>query len=293
ADGASGVALERDEVPDSRFYFDGVSGKVVIAKERLEDIEGVTRVLNEYEIDLVIHLGAQTIVPTANRDPLSTFRSNIEGTWNVLEAARRARANASIIVASSDKAYGDQEKLPYTEEMVPDPKYPYDVSKRCCELLSNSYSSTYGLGVTVTRLGNIYGPGDLNFSRIVPGTIRSIMRDESIQIRSDGKFTREYLYVKDAASAYLRLAEEPKKAKGQVFNVGSDERLTVLQVVEVISKKMGHIKKPEILNSAKGEIKDQYLSSAKMKAAMGWKSLYSFDKGLDETIAWYRDYLSR
>ena len=252
------------------------------------------RALNEYEIDTVFHLAAQTIVGTANRNPLSTFESNIKGTWCVLEACRRVSTVTRIVIASSDKAYGEQEELPYQETSPLKACHPYDVSKSCADLIACAYYRTYKLPVCVTRCGNFYGPGDLNFNRIVPGTIRSVLNNESPIIRSDGTFIRDYFYVKDAALAYMHLAErmDDTNIQGEVFNFSNELQIPVLELTEKILRLMGRTDlKPVILNQAEHEIKHQYLSAGKARDLLGWKPEYDLDGALKETIEWYTKFL--
>ncbi len=293
--GANVTTLMRDIVPDSRFFQEGIDKKVNIARGELENYREIERTMNEYEIDTVFHLGAQTIVGTANRSPLPTFRANIEGTWNVMEACRNSKLIERVVFASSDKAYGEQEKLPYTEDAPLKGRHPYDVSKSCSDLIAQSYFHTYGLPVCVTRCGNLYGPGDLNFNRIIPGTIKSVLLGERPVIRSDGTFIRDYFFVKDAADAYMLLAEsmERKGIAGEAFNFSTQNKLTVLQVVKAVLKAMDSDLQPRILNEAKAEIRDQYLSSEKANRFLQWGAKYPIEKGLKETIPWYEKYMKK
>ena len=288
------VALIRDFVPNSNLFLSGLNKKIITVSGCLEDYFVVERTLNEYEIDTVIHLGAQTIVSTANRSPLSTFEANIKGTWNLLEACRNSRLVQRIVVASSDKAYGSHPSLPYSEDMPLRGEHPYDVSKSCADLLAQSYFKTYGLPLAVTRCGNIYGGGDLNFNRIVPGTIKSLLENEPPVIRSDGSYTRDYFYVKDAVMACLLVAEQLHRddVKGECFNFSNESPLSVLEIVKIIIDLMKADLEPKILNIASGEIKHQYLSSQKSKKILKWKAKYSIKQGLLETIDWYRNFLS-
>ena len=291
---ASVVGLVRDMVPKSSLIRDGVYDEINVVRGCVEDFFTVERTLNEYEVDTVFHLAAQTIVGTANRNPLSTFESNIKGTWCVLEACRRVPTVKKIVVASSDKAYGDQEKLPYDEASPLKGSHPYDVSKSCADLLAYAYYDTYKLPVCVTRCGNFYGSGDLNFNRLVPGTIRSVLNNEAPIIRSDGTFIRDYFYVKDAALAYMHLAEkmEDSKLHGEAFNFSNELQISVLELTSKILKLMDRPElKPVILNQATNEIKHQYLSAQKAKELLGWKPKYNLDDALKETIAWYTEFL--
>lgn len=291
---ANVVGLVRDMVPKSNLIQTGVYDRINIVRGSVEDFFTVERALNEYEIDTFFHLAAQTIVGIANRNPLSTFESNIKGTWCVLEACRRVPIVNRIVVASSDKAYGEQEELPYEETSPLKGSYPYDVSKSCADLIAYAYYNTYKLPVCITRCGNFYGSGDLNFNRIIPGTIRSILNDESPVIRSDGTFIRDYFYVKDAALAYIHLAEKMDDAKihGEVFNFSNELQISVLELTNKILKLMGRTDlEPVILNQAGNEIKHQYLSAKKAREMLGWKPKYNLDEALKETIEWYKKFL--
>ena len=294
ARGAYVVAFVLDDDPQSEFYRSGAVHQVNVVNGQLEDFRAVERAVVAHEIDTVLHLGAQAIVSVAYRSPLATLETNVRGTWNLLEACRlHADLVKRVVVASSDKAYGEQEQLPYTEEMPLLGRQPYEVSKSCADLISQAYFHTYRLPVAVARCGNIYGGGDLNWSRIVPGTIRSLLRGESPVLRSDGKFIRDYIYVKDVSRAYLRLAEglNAPEIRGQSFNFSPGSQVTVLEIVNMIRRlaQREHIQ-PTILNSAKGEIRNQYLSSAKAERLLHWKPAYDLERGLAETIRWYQDF---
>jgi CDP-glucose 4,6-dehydratase len=252
------------------------------------------RILGEYEIDTVIHLAAQTIVGIANRNPISTFESNIAGTWRLLEACRLSPKVKQIVVASSDKAYGDQLILPYNEDTPLEGKHPYDVSKSCADLISQTFAHTYDLPVIIARCGNFYGGGDLNWNRIIPGTIRSIIKGENPIIRSDGQYIRDYLYVEDGANAYMLLAQklaENSQLKGEAFNFSLEVKLTVLELVDQILKLMNSDLKPKVLNQANHEITAQFLSSAKARKTLQWKLLFNLENGLEKTIYWYKEFI--
>lgn len=288
--GANVIGLIRDLVPKSNLNWSGFNDRIITVRGDVEDIYLLERIINEYEIDIVFHLAAQTIVTIANRNPVSTFKTNIEGTWNILETCRNASLVKSVIVASSDKAYGNQELLPYNEKSPMQGRYPYDVSKSCADLLCRAYYETYNLPVCITRCGNFYGGGDLNFNRIVPGTIRSILYNKCPIIRSDGKLLRDYFYIKDGVESYILLAEkmENKKIHGEAFNFSIENPLTVLEIVNNILEAMNSDLKPKILNEATNEIKQQYLSAKKAKTLLDWKPKYTFKDGLVETINWYK-----
>ena len=280
-------------MPKSNLNWTGFNEKINAVRGELEDYFILERALNEYEIDTVFHLGAQTIVSIANRNPLSTFGSNIKGTWNLLEACRRTDSISKVVVASSDKAYGVHENLPYDETFPLLGCHPYDVSKSCADLLSVAYYKTYKLPVCITRCGNFYGGGDLNFNRIVPGTIRSVIRNERPVIRSDGSYIRDYIFILDAVEAYLLLAEhmDDKSIHGEAFNFSNEIQLTVLEITQKILSLMNREDlQPKILNVVKGEIKHQYLSAQKARDILGWKPKYTLEEGLKETIKWYQEF---
>lgn len=293
--GANVVGLIRDLVPRSNLNSSGFNDRITAVRGEIEDYFLIERIVNEYEIDTIFHLAAQTIVTIANRNPISTFKANIEGTWNILEASRKAPLVRRIIVASSDKAYGDQEKLPYDETTPLEGRHPYDVSKSCADLICRSYYETYGLPVCVTRCGNFYGGGDLNFNRIVPGTIRSIFHNERPIIRSDGAYLRDYFFIKDGAGSYMLLAEkmEKKSIHGEAFNFSTENPVSVLEIVNRIARLMGSNLEPKIMNDVSNEIRDQYLSAQKAKAMLDWHPSYTLDEGLRETIEWYRLFFRR
>ncbi|MBI4160597.1 MAG: GDP-mannose 4,6-dehydratase [Candidatus Yanofskybacteria bacterium] len=286
------TVLIRDIVPQSELVRSGSMQKVNIVRGSLENYSILERALGEYEIDTIFHLGAQTIVEIANRNPLSTFESNIRGTWNVLEAARRSPTVKKIVVASSDKAYGTHKELPYDEEKPLHGKHPYDVSKSAADLIAHTYHNTYGLPVTITRCGNFFGGGDLNFNRIIPGTIRAILHNQAPVVRSDGQYIRDYFYIEDAAYAYMLLAEKMDNPQihGQAFNFSNEIQMTVLEVVRKIAEVMGSDAKPEIQNAARNEIQHQYLSAKKARELLGWKPLFTFEDGLKKTIDWYKNF---
>ena len=294
--GANVTVLLRDWVPASRLAREGLLAAVNAVRGELEDLELLVRALNEYEIDTVLHLGAQTIVGTASRSPISTFESNVRGTWNLLEAAREnAKLVKCVVVASSDKAYGEHPHLPYTEDAPLVGRFPYDVSKSCTDLIALSYFHTYALPVAITRCGNLYGAGDLNYNRLIPGTIRSLLAGERPIVRSDGSFVRDYFYVRDAVGAYLDLARAMlvpggERFHGQAFNFGTETPLSVLELVEHIARAVGRDDLPPLIqNQATHEIRRQYLDCAKARKWLDWKPRWTLEQGLAETVLWYRN----
>ena len=289
--GADVVCLVRDWVPQSELVNSHLIEQVKVVRGDVRDQVLSERIMGEYEIDTVIHLAAQTIVAIANRNPVSTFETNIQGTWSLLEACRRSPAVKQIVVASSDKAYGDQNKLPYDENTPLQGQHPYDVSKSCADLIASAYAATYKLPVATTRCGNFYGGGDLNWNRIVPGTIRSIYRGRRPIIRSDGEYVRDYFYIEDGVAAYMLLAEqlaERPELKGEAFNFSNELQITVSELVQRILKLMGSELAPDIRNEASNEIRHQYLSAVKARQMLGWHPLFSQEEGLRLTIDWYK-----
>ena len=292
--GADVVCLLRDWVPQSELVRSRTLEQVKVVRGDVQDLELVERTLAEYEIHTVFHLAAQTSVVIANRSPISTFDSNVRGTWNTLEACRRASTVKAIVVASSDKAYGSHDELPYSEEAPLRGEYPYDVSKSCADLIARSYAKTYKLPLAVTRCGNLYGGGDLNWSRIVPGTIRSLVRGNRPVIRSDGRLIRDYFYVEDAVAAYMLLAEalsSDSTLAGTAFNFSNETAIPVLDLVTKIVCQMGSTLTPDVRNDATNEIRAQYLSAERARRMLKWAPLFNLDEGLGRTVSWYKEFL--
>ena len=293
AAGADVVALVRDWVPQSEVRRRHMLERIKVVRGDVRDQALLERVLGEYEIDTVMHLAAQTIVGVANRNPVSTFEANIQGTWAALEACRRSPSVKQVVVASSDKAYGDQEQLPYVEDAPLQGQHPYDVSKSCADLIAHTYAVTYALPVVITRCGNFYGGGDLNWNRIVPGTIRSVVRGQRPVIRSDGHYVRDYFYVEDGAAAYMLLAEslaDRPELRGQAFNFSNEVQVTVLDLAHRILSLMDSSLEPDVRNEASNEIRHQYLSATRARRDLDWSPLFDLESGLRETISWYREF---
>ena len=293
--GATVTALVLDEDPQSELVRSGAISRCGVVNGALEDFRTIERAVNVHETDTVFHLGAQTLVEAAQRFPMATWETNVRGTWNVLEACRVHRDLVQrVVVASSDKAYGEATSLPYTEETPLAARFPYEVSKACADLIAQSYHHAYGLPVSIARCGNIFGGGDLNWSRIVPGTIRSLVRGERPVLRSDGSYRRDYLYVKDAARAYMALASAvgTDGVAGAAFNFGPQHPLSAIDLVGVIARLMDRDGvEPVIEDRTFGEIRDQWLSSRRASDVLGWRPDWQLEDGLTETIGWYREFL--
>lgn len=293
--GASVVALIRDWIPENELIRSGTLNQVSVVRGDVQDQGTLERALGEYEVDTVFHLAAQTIVGIANRNPISTFDSNIRGTWTMLEACRRSPLVRQIVVASSDKAYGSHEQLPYSEDAPLQGRHPYDVSKSCADLIAQSYAVSLNLPVCVTRCGNLYGGGDLNWNRIVPGTIRSALNGERPIIRSDGSYVRDYFYVEDAVLAYLLLAEQlavhPELA-GQAFNFSNEIQVTVLELARSILRIAAREDLDlDVRGIADNEILHQYLDASKAREVLGWRPRFTLEDGLRRTVDWYSLFL--
>lgn len=286
------ICLVRDSVPNSYFFRSGTDRRVTVVHGALEDYATLERTINEYEIESIFHLGAQTIVGTANRSPLATFEANIRGSWNLLEAARvHERDVHRVVVASSDKAYGDQPVLPYTEDAPLQGRHPYDVSKSATDLIAQAYATTYKTPVAIARCGNVFGGGDLNYNRLIPGTIVAAMRGEPPVIRSDGSYLRDYIYVQDVVDAYLMLGQalDAPEMVGQAFNFSTDHPFSVLEMTQTVLRVMGREDlEPVVLGTATGEIKAQTLSSDKARRLLKWQPRFGVEAGLRETLDWYQ-----
>jgi CDP-glucose 4,6-dehydratase len=296
-DGKRVVALRRDVDPAARFRTEGIEDRCALALADLTDHEALVRVLNEHEVEEVFHLAAQTIVGTANRSPLATWEANVRGTYSLLEACRGLGTVRRVVVASSDKAYGDHDELPYREDFALQPRYPYDVSKACTDLIARSYANTYELPVAVTRLANLYGPGDLNWSRIIPDSARALARGERPVVRSDGTPERDYLYVEDAVDAYLAVAASLDKPdlRGRAWNAGWGKPIAVIDVVRTLISVSGSGLEPDVQGEGTphGEIDRQYLDSSAIREQLGWEPRWDLERGLAVTWEWYRQQVER
>lgn len=294
--GVETVCLVRDWVPQSEFVRAGLVEQTRLVRGDVRDQALLERALGEYEVDTVFHLAAQTLVPVANRNPVSTFQTNVAGTWAVLEACRRSPSLKQIVLASSDKAYGSHDVLPYTEDTPLRGIHPYDVSKSCADLVAQAYAATYRVPVAITRCGNLFGEGDLNWNRIVPGTVRSVLRGKRPIIRSDGQYVRDYFGAEDAVTACLLLAERlaaDSALSGEAFNFSYERPMTVIEITRVLLTLMRSDLEPEIRNEATGEIRRQYLSAAKARRVLGWTPAQTLEDGLERTVAWYRTFFNQ
>jgi CDP-glucose 4,6-dehydratase len=290
------VALRRDVEPESRFRREGIEERCTVALADLTDHDAMVRVLNEHEVSEVFHLAAQTIVGTARRSPLGTWEANVRGTYTLLEACRSLGSVRRVVVASSDKAYGDHDELPYREDFPLEPRFPYDVSKACADLIARSYAHTYDLRVAVTRLANVYGPGDLNWSRVVPDTARALARGERPVVRSDGTPERDYLYVEDAVDAYLAVGAslDRPELSGRAWNAGWDQPVPVIDLVRTLIRVSGRSVEPEVRGAGtpEGEIGRQYLDSTALRSELGWEPKWELERGLRASWEWYERHLS-
>jgi CDP-glucose 4,6-dehydratase len=285
------VALRRDVDPQARFRREGIEARCTLALADLTDHGALVRVLNEHEVEDVFHLGAQAVVGHANRSPLGSWEANVRGTYTLLEACRTLGSVRRVVVASSDKAYGAHDQLPYREDFALQPRHPYDVSKACTDLIARSYAHSYGLPLAVTRLANVYGPGDLNWSRIVPDTARALVRGKRPQVRSDGSAERDYIYIEDAVDAYLAVAESLDRPElaGRAWNAGWGRPVPVLEVVRTLIDVSGVDVEPDIRGEGTpaGEISRQYLDSSAIREELGWEPRWELEDGLRASWQWY------
>ncbi len=296
-EGAHVVAFVLDADHRSELFFSGTVDRVTTVNGRLEEYQDLERAVVVHEVDSVVHLGAQSLVGAALRAPLLTMEANVRGTYNLLEVCRcHIDLVRRIVIASSDKSYGDLQPPPYSEDMPPAGRHPYDLSKACADLIAQGYASTYDLPVAIARCGNIYGGGDLHWSRVVPGTIRSLLHGERPLLRSDGSPTRDYLHVDDAVDAYLLLCDrsEQPEVRGLPFNFGAGQPHSVSEIVGRLRRLVGREDlEPVVLDSARSEIQSQYLDAAKAALILGWRPSIDLETGLSRTVAWYRAYFSR
>jgi CDP-glucose 4,6-dehydratase len=292
--GANVTCIVKDPIEGSNIEMLGIVDNIKAVKGDVADFDCVKKAMRESNTEVCFHIAAQAIVGIANKNPTQTFEANIKGTWVVLEACRQLGVKR-VVVASSDKAYGEHEKLPYKEDFCLNGLTPYETSKSCTDLIARTYANTYGMAVAVTRCGNIYGGGDMNMSRIIPGTILSVLKDESPIIRSDGTPIRDYIYVLDIVNAYITLAEQLDRTEviGKAFNFGTKTPVSVLDLAKKIIQQAGKSIEPNVLNEAKNELQEQYLDWSMAKEVLGWQPQFDLDKGLKETIDWYRDYQAK
>lgn len=289
--GADVVCLVRDAEPHSALITSGTIARCTVIHGDITDRAMLERALGEYEVSTVIHLAAQTVVGVANRNPVSTFESNITGTWSLLEACRRSPLIEAVVIASSDKAYGDQPVLPYSEDTPLQGRHPYDVSKSCADLIATTYAHTYELPVAITRCGNFFGGGDLNWNRLVPGVIRDVHRGRAPVIRSDGSYIRDYLYVEDGAAAYMLLAEQLRtrpELRGRAFNISADHVLSAREFAERLVRAMGASMPLDIRGDARGEIREQRLDASRARRELDWRPVFDLDSAIARTIDWYQ-----
>jgi CDP-glucose 4,6-dehydratase len=295
--GAHVVCLIRDWIPQSELVGSGALERVRVARGDLRDQALLERVMGEHEIDTVMHLAAQAVVSIAQRNPISTLETNVAGTWRLLEAARRSPTVRQIVVTSSDKAYGEQPELPYRENTPLQGRHPYDVSKSCADLICQMYAHSYGTPVCITRCGNFYGPGDLNWNRLVPGTFRSAFLGQRPIVRSNGQLVRDYIHVDDGAAAHIALAHalaQRRELAGQAFNFSNQEPLTALEMVARVLAAAGRSElEPDVRDQASGEIPRQFLATDKARELLGWAPRWSLDEGLRETAGWYERFVAK
>ncbi len=271
--------------------------KITVIKGSVTNYKLVERIINKNKINVIFHLAAEAIVGKSYANPLGAFSTNITGTWNILQVCRNSASIQLVIIASSDKAYGSHKKLPYSEDAPLQGNHPYDVSKSCADLIANTYSHTYGLPVAITRCGNIYGPGDFNFSRLIPDAFKSLILNKVLKIRSDGSYVRDYIYIDDIVDGYIKIAElfKKKKLSGESFNLSDERPMSVIKLLNEINKLGFYCKKLryKILNTAEYEIKKQYLSSVKANSILSWKPGYRLEVGLRKTAKWYMEYFNK
>ena len=285
------ISLVRDFDPRSYFETEGLGKKSTVVIGDIKDPVKIADIMSRYDINSVFHLGAQPLVTTALRNPKETLESNIMGTVNVLEAARLYSNATEILVVSSDKAYGPCDKLPYSETERLQGRAPYDVSKSCADLIAQMYAKVFDMPVTVSRCANVFGPGDLNLDRLVPGIMEAVIKGKALNIRSDGKMIREYIYVKDSVDGYMTLLENIDKTRGEAFNIAGKEILSVIDAVNRVSSALGQQVSMNILNKAKAEIGEQYLDGSKIKNLLGWEPETPFDDAVRQTYDWYKQVL--
>jgi CDP-glucose 4,6-dehydratase len=272
--------------PHSYFMTQGLDKKVVLAAGDVTDRRRIVDIVSKYEIDTIYHLAAQPIVDTAFNNPVETITTNVIGTTHILDAAWTSGTVRHIFITSSDKAYGKSSET-YTEDHPLRGDHPYEASKSAADIIARSYVKTYNAPVVTVRFGNIYGPGDLNMSRIIPGIMQTALSGDILPLRSNGLFVRDYVYVGDVVSAYLFLLDNFSKANGEAYNIASDVSLTVLDLIKQAEKIMKTKIRYDIKNNQKNEIPYQHLDWGKI-AKIGWKPEYSLESGILESYGWYK-----
>jgi CDP-glucose 4,6-dehydratase len=288
--GITPIVIYRTLYPRSYFVTQKLADKVILIHQDINNFSGIFRIITKYQIDIVFHLAAQAMVATAYINPLDTLSTNIIGTANILEACRLYGHTQAIIVASSDKAYGKRTKVKYIESDPLQGDHPYEVSKSACDLVTQTYHKTYKMPISITRFGNVYGEGDMNFSRIIPGIMESLIKKQILEIRSNGKFVRDYIYVKDVVIGYLTIVQHWQKTRGEAFNFGSRETLSVLDLIKLAENTLQIKIKYRILNQTQNEITYQSLNFSKVRRLTGWQPQYSLSQTLPQIFKWHQNY---
>lgn len=288
--GASVVVPYRSIDPYSYFTAQNLASKVTMVVADVKDEMRIFDIISKYEIEYIFHLAALAIVPIAYINPLETIATNVLGTTHILEAARNLHGVKCVIIASSDKAYG-KSKREYVEEDALRGDHPYEASKSAADIISRSYAKTYDLPVVVTRFGNIYGEGDLHFDRIIPGSLKAAITNETLSLRSDGTFIRDYVYVKDVVDGYLFLADHIEKIHGEAYNISSGESMTVKDVIKTIERLINKRIPYKIVNNQQNEIPYQHLNYKKIQK-LGWMPKWNFDNSVSQVYSWYQEYIS-
>jgi CDP-glucose 4,6-dehydratase len=297
-EGAQVLVLDRPPAEPSRFVLRGLPERCTAVAADLLDPVSLRAAIEDHGVQAVFHLAAAAIVGSAASSPLSTYEVNVRGTWNLLEACRVAsEPPARVVVASTDKAYGIHEQLPYREDHALAPRYPYDASKACADIIARSYAHIFGLPVAVTRFGNVFGGGDFNFSRLIPGTIRALLAGERPEIRSSGLMERDFLYAEDAVTAYLAVAGslDRPELSGRAWNASIGRPVSVLELVRRLIEISGLALEPDVHGDGTphGEIERQWLDCSAIATELGWAPAWDLRRGLQATFEWYASELPR